>query len=1223
MNFYRAILNGLRHWPKNTVSHMVTLLAAFALTSAAAGNELTNGSFEEGPADQTPKGWGIDNSGNAQVTLRVTEGQSADGKRAMLIVNQSGQKPNVFCALRQNVKLKPGFPYQLSFKVKGSGDGLLAVLSQRWNIRYEVTNLTGEWARHTLTFTPEAADFDPAGFFPVRLISEKTAAGIYLDDVTLESAGAQVISPENFQKKHLYLAPRITQKISAISEIPYGMPVMSLPAGAEYVSNGKMPAYSDLHARVAMGWSAEGLTIIAEVNDQSIVTGAPNELWLADSVQLRIEQSGLRGDATQDDVEITLAPVQNGPNNWSWPLNRALNKDEAKIVTSRRQGGYVVAGQLTWSYLNRIGFTNKKPFSFNVIVNDVDAESKERRVAFLASGIHQFKSNRDNTLILFDTGAKQIHFFPDQAQLNRQLSGYVVATHMQSVRTWDIPMTLTDSRGQALKISAGPFESINEKQIALSAVNRTSLETLADGQISLSMADAEGRTVMTRPFYKQDLLKTQLAVLDRMDKLVADTREELSHCGVRGQSRYFELLLAVLSRQSEEHRQTLTKDNVPLAEAEYLERGKIIAAELEQIAGMLRERMAIVLRGGSLPATWEYVSGPSQLENGWFKSRVADEQGHTREQNLFFIGYGHFSPAVKDLPYFQKIASNIIQIEIGPDSFFPHAGKDSDFSEPSLAEYERFIAPAMQRAWDNNSKICLLISPHYHPKWWLEKYPEVASESGFLRYEVNHPKARQMVEAYLRVFMPILAKSPRRDVIQSITLANEPVYIGATLEKEFTRGEYARWLKTRYKTIDAFNAACGTSFADFVAVANAGEDSLPNRYDFNIYKREAFAGWHAWMAGIVHEYWPEIPVHVKIMMAPALQYHPAQGIDPELFGQISTLNGNDNYFTFDNPGKWGVDWQVTAMGHDLQYSLKPVSIVNAENHVINDKEKRAIPYDHLYSATFQQLLQGVGTMATWVWVPLEYDGSEHGDFGGNIYHRPADIVAQGMAALDASRLVPQIMEYVQYRPRVAILYSPASYVTGKSVYADAMHKLYENLSFTGHKIGFLSDSQIKAESFGEYRVLMIPAAEYVDRDILKGLREFVHKGGLIYTYGSCFVGDQHGRPIDIKDIPLAKLSETDDQTMVRNLRKILDRVEPLAVKIMAPTEDDTRGIVWRTVPGQNHTTINLLNIGRTPREVTVQADAQYRIVDMITGLEVSGAFMMNPVQTRFLGMVRR
>lgn len=273
---------------------------------------------------------------------------------------------------------------------------------------------------------------------------------------------------------------------------------------------------------------------------------------------------------------------------------------------------------------------------------------------------------------------------------------------------------------------------------------------------------------------------------------------------------------------------------------------------------------------------------------------------------MLFAGYGHFTDVIRDLPEFSSIGANLIQIEIGPSSIFPKEGKNGEFSEPDFSDLENRILPALRSAAEHNVKVCLLLSPHYHPAWLLDKYPDMRADSDFLKYEITHPKAEEMLDAYLAALIPKLKASPWSAALHSLVLSNEPVYIGCTPYNPQSLKDFRHYLKQKYGTPSDFNAAAQRDYPDFDSMTGQIETDPALRSEFERFRRDTFAAWHRRLAERVRRIWPEIPLHAKMMIFSSL-YVP-QATDAGMFAAFSDYNGNDNYrmYDFDNAG-----WRLT------------------------------------------------------------------------------------------------------------------------------------------------------------------------------------------------------------------------------------------------------------------------------------------------------------------------
>ena len=1197
----------------------MALILACGIVSAE-DNPVTNGSFEISEIGKCPHGWNFSTSRNAEASAQATDKYSAEGARSILITNKSPFQPHVYGMLYQAVKLEPGKRYRLSCQARsdGSVDLLQFVNGKRWQQRLPLKNLSVKWQLYEFEFVAAPEDFEADGNYYLRLNTEGVTDAVYIDCIAITPAGAQVADAKTFQQHRVYLMPECSIDLKSLKTIPAQLPKLKIPAGEQFFQGGKMPSATDLAAEIALGWAPDGLIFLADVSDDRIVTSPGSEMWSGDSVQLRIDQTGALNEGEKNsDLELGFAPDPDGIKSWCWQLDRPLAVNEAIVTGFTRPGGYVVAVKLFWSFLDKVDFNARKPFSFNVVVNDRD-DRQQRRVAFLAPGIHDSKSSSRNTLALFDVKQPSLGVIPAKLKTFKDFSGRIVVSGLTMAQSCSIKAVMVDAQKKQQEFVIDSIAPVGPEKVAI-ANFKFPLEKNSEGPFTVTFSVPGTAVTSVLEAVKIDLGKEQLRLLDEIDRKLNAARAELPRYYPDGRiSRYLELLLTETTRQAAMQRQDLSRKESTEARTFYVERGEITVPEMKQAVNMLEEKLSVLRNGGKLPATWMYVSSPSQLKNGWLMAEAADEQGVRETRGTFFIGYGHFGQVIRDLPLFPKLGGNVIQIEIGPRSFFPKPGKDGDFTEYSLDDFRTRIEPALQRAWENNVKVCLLLSPHYYPGWLLEKYPELKSESGFLKYDVNHPKVREMVGSYLKIIIPLLKNSKYSQALHSLCLSNEPTYPSCRLDSEFTRKQFTAWLEKKYGDIAVFNQASGSNFTNYAAALTAGMTHPAVKYEFYTFKREIFAGWHRWMAESIRSQWPEIPLSAKIMVFNNFKAARIdEGVDPELFSELSDLNGNDNYMNY-GQGRWISDWLPMAMGHDLQLSMKKTSICNAENHIIKDGETNPIPYDHIYTAIFQQLTQGVGAMMTWVWVDLDFNANQKQpvDLRGNIFHRPIDIIAQGMAAFDGNRIAPQIISFCQYDPEAAVLYSPTSYILNGEKYGFSAELIYTNLSFSGYKLGFRSEKQLAAGNFGKVKVLFAADAANIRRETLDGLRRFTAQGGKIVTYGDCFKQDEFGRPLQI-DFPVTVLPKLNKQALTDKMRTVIADKVKLPVSLTDPAKGN-EGLLWRTAITADATIVNLVNYNFEPRRIKITVPEGSRIVDLVSGSELSPEFELKPLHPLLL-----
>jgi len=471
------------------------------------------------------------------------------------------------------------------------------------------------------------------------------------------------------------------------------------------------------------------------------------------------------------------------------------------------------------------------------------------------------------------------------------------------------------------------------------------------------------------------------------------------------------------------------------------------------------------------PIARRYQTGKVDIEGLSLVGTRKDSTGAESRGPLFFCGYGHFMQVRSDMPKWPGYGVNIIQHgEFGPSAVFPEEGK------VDLSAVKTLIK-ALDDAAKNNVRVDFLISPHFFPQWYLTKYPHLMQGGGgFLGYTVDAPEAQELIERYLRLVIPMVKDKP---ALHSLCLSNEPLFDrGAGAHN--TRPMWESYLKRIHGDVATLNKLYHSDYAGFENVPIPGNGSYgdPPFYDWCVFNQERFAGWHKWMADIIHEIAPEVPVHAKAMWIPiSWRQAVSLGEDPELFAQLSDMNGNDCSIQ-PGGGDSGISWGEQNMFYDLQRSMAKKPIFNSENHLQPDGSSSYVAPEHYRAALWQGAIHGQGSTTIWVWERMVPEHAWSHSFYGNVMDRPGCAVAVGTTCLDLNRFSGQVTALQNARAPVAVLYSMASYARS-DVYLGAIARAYTALNFCGVKIDFVSEKQLAAGKGAQYKMIVLPDATNV------------------------------------------------------------------------------------------------------------------------------------------------
>ncbi|GBC97912.1 Beta-galactosidase YesZ [bacterium HR17] len=609
------------------------------------------------------------------------------------------------------------------------------------------------------------------------------------------------------------------------------------------------------------------------------------------------------------------------------------------------------------------------------------------------------------------------------------------------------------------------------------------------------------------------------------------------------------------------------------------------------------------------------VVGPSFVAPVTFPSRPSS----LAPRPVFFVGYGHFGQVRADIEKFPRYGINIIQIEFGPNSVFPSEGVVSE--EPI-----RETLSVLDRAAKAGVAVNLLISPHYFPRWMLEKYPHLRKRrEGFLQFCLHAPESQDLLKRYIAKVIPPLKDHP---ALHSICLTNEPV--NAEEPCEFALRDWHDWLRNRHGNIQTLNKRWGTNFARFedIPLPNPLNPTLPpspQSIEFVRFNQEWFANWHKMLADVIKAIAPDLPVHAKAMTwtmvnDPDVRY----GVDAELFASFSDINGNDSVnFYSHGIGEFAQGWLLNAMAYDLQRSVKDAPVFNSENHIIPDRETRYVPPEHIRAALWQGAVYGQSATTIWVW---ERTFDPKSDFAGSIMHRPACAEAAGLTCLDLNRLAEEVTALQKAPAQVAILHSVSSLVWDGGRYTDCRNKLYTALTFTGVKVGFVTERQLERGIEPDVPVLFVPNIVHLSDAAFETLKHY--KGHIVLVgNGNLLSRNEYGIARNTGQWAQSKAEQIGfecGRTSWRDLWQALsEKLKALGVKPLVEVRDEKGariwGVAWRCVETPRGVVINLCNYRHDPVKVRLWSNGEKITgIDLLGGEKLPRSFTLSPLQIRLL-----
>ncbi len=452
------------------------------------------------------------------------------------------------------------------------------------------------------------------------------------------------------------------------------------------------------------------------------------------------------------------------------------------------------------------------------------------------------------------------------------------------------------------------------------------------------------------------------------------------------------------------------------------------------------------------------------------------------------------------------------------DNFFVYEVDSSDtvvgenlVANPGLDGADRyvsaakFITDALVSAEKNNTAVSLLISPHYFP---TNLDAEIYTDNGgFISFNVNHPKAREVIENYLRTLIPLVVGYKSLD---NICLSNEPTFNTMNFY-DFYNPLFREYLKEVHGSIETLNEKYNSDYTDFneINMPTDLKDYDAICYDWIEFNDRTFADWHKWMAGIIREYLPDIPLHSKVMgyfafgKDDAERTHLMRGTDFEYFNEFSDYAGNDTWDYMNDMNRY----HNTMFLYDYQMSVTKKPVYNSEDHNIQNGSEDFTPNQrkHFRNNLLMGAVHGRSMSSVWVW-----DKGEDSLYN-SIAYRPDVAAEAGKTSLDLMRYNSEFARLQQEKPKTAVFYSKPSRLYDAN-YSQKLLWTYMALVNMGEKVGIVSDNSI--DLLYGYDVLVIPGATNCKAETLEVIRKFADRGGKIVYTGNVLRADEYNNPLD-------------------------------------------------------------------------------------------------------------
>ena len=535
---------------------------------------------------------------------------------------------------------------------------------------------------------------------------------------------------------------------------------------------------------------------------------------------------------------------------------------------------------------------------------------------------------------------------------------------------------------------------------------------------------------------------------------------------------------------------------------------------------------------------------------------------------------------------------------------------NGSFEDKLYSENIAHILKALAKASDADVGVSVLLSPHLFPKNLTGE--NIYSDSPeFIQYIIDAPIPKDIIEEYLRYFIPIISKYSS---VTNICVSNEPLY-DTRYSPDFYNPKFRDYLKEKYGTTTKINSLYGTNYSDFnnikmptIQLPNHINVSEPLVYDWVLFNRSIFAGWHKWMADIIKEY-TDIPINTKMQnymgWYTTNEWVATAGTDAELYSGFLDWSGNDAAAYIDDEGSL----VRKLMWYDYLRSVTNKPVYNSEDHIIEDRnfEFSERQTKNLVNDLWQGAIHGRAMSTIWVW---ERSYSAQDAYSGSILIRPDCVWQAGKTGLDLSRLSEYISAVNTDKHKTAIFYSNVSAIYD-SEYLSKIVSVYKNLLTLGEKVDFVTENTL--ERLSEYDTVIAYGTGYANNDVRQAFYEYEKSGKKVICQKSDFGKNEYAKSTDGSNI-------VNNATIAyeSNLRKVLsDGIKRRVVVIDNQTGSETQDIEYEYSIDENRVILNMTGMTYgTNNNVSVYLDGKKLAVgtELINNVPYEGKIDVNGLE---------
>jgi hypothetical protein len=464
---------------------------------------------------------------------------------------------------------------------------------------------------------------------------------------------------------------------------------------------------------------------------------------------------------------------------------------------------------------------------------------------------------------------------------------------------------------------------------------------------------------------------------------------------------------------------------------------------------------------------------------------------------IIYTGIANYEEFVNDLQTLHDCGFNVIYVKISPKEIFP---KEKTENYIPLNQ----VVKILEVAEKYNISVVVSLSLNSLPEWMYTKNESLHSYgSGSLPCFIEDSSIRGFIKKFLSVVIPKMKGKPALHsyFLEENAFCDDDHY-GMIQER------FRVHLRKIYKTIDKLNNCWGTKYKklDDINISKevVKDEKTPVglKYDWLTFRNVLFANFFEFVKQEIRKYDKKTPLCIATLPDVFEETEYFCSIDVEKISRFCEIYGIRSFMDY----KYSHNTSEKR-DKDYKFPLEEYMLYDFFKSIGEDKPIFCSDDYLLNISSFPQYISPI------LWQRALHCHAAQVSF----YNLSPNTDMENMELLGHTTLyLKKLVRYINLLNRqkspFAIFFSNTTKVLSPR-HVQTIKKIYQGLYFSGFPIKFITEQQVLfSDKLKDYKILFLPAAEYLPSKVIKKIKEFVISGGILICIGDNMLYDEHGRP---------------------------------------------------------------------------------------------------------------